>query len=116
MEPKSQASTSRGQKQSSMLLAAAELSVYEEALPGSAERVLAMVEKQQEHEHELASEELAIERTGQVLAFAIAVLFLAAATLMVLLDYDAAGTIIGTVDLVALVTVFVVGRSKPVDQ
>jgi hypothetical protein len=51
-----------------------------------------------------------LAQRGQLFGFLIAMLFLGASTAVVLAGHDVAGTILGTIDLVALVTVFVVGR------
>jgi hypothetical protein len=47
---------------------------------------------------------------GLVLGFIIAVLFLIVSAALIINGYEVAGTILGTVDVVGLVTVFVVGR------
>ncbi|MET9002745.1 hypothetical protein [Amycolatopsis sp. NPDC004169] len=47
---------------------------------------------------------------GMIFAFVLAVLFLAASVLLIMNDHEVSGTILGTVDLVALVTVFIMGR------
>ena len=48
----------------------------------------------------------------QALGFVVAVLFLGAATYLIATGNAVAGTILGTVDLVALVSVFVLGRRE----
>ncbi|MFE5566598.1 hypothetical protein ACFQ68_16550 [Amycolatopsis japonica] len=54
---------------------------------------------------------------GLIIAFLITLGFLAVSTWIVLAGHDAAGTVICTVDLVALVTVFVTqkNRAKPTE-
>jgi len=47
---------------------------------------------------------------GQVFAFIIAILFLAVAGTCIIMGHDAAGGVIGTFDVVAMVTVFITGK------
>jgi hypothetical protein len=56
------------------------------------------------------------ERLGSIFAFVIALAFLAAATLLVTMGHEIPGTLLGAVDIVGLVTVFVVGRPSGSDQ
>lgn len=92
------------------------LAAYDEVVPGAAERLLDMAEKQARHRQHL--ERLVVEgahrraNQGLWVGFAVAVLFLAASVWLILTDHGVYGAVLGTVDLVALVTVFVVGRSE----
>lgn len=87
---------------------------YEDVVPGAGERLLAMVERQSQHRQDM--ERIAVEGgsrrawAGLVLGFIIAVLFLIVSAALIINGYEVAGTILGTVDVVGLVTVFVVGR------
>ncbi len=53
---------------------------------------------------------------GQNYGFIIAILFLVAASVLIGLGHDTAGTVLGTIDLVALVAVFVYGKIKQKDN
>jgi len=65
-----------------------------------------------ERSHKLKTEELDLRRAGLKYGFAISVAFLVVSAGLILLGHDWAGGIIGTVDIVALATVFVV-RVRP---
>src|SRR5690606_21522030 len=99
------------------------LAEYDRVAPGLAERlirrdelVLDMARKQAEHRQRL--EGLVVEgnlkrqAVGQWLAAAIAVLFMMAAAFLVYSGHPVSGTLLGTVDLVALVTVFITGKAN----
>jgi len=89
---------------------------YENIVPGAAERLLAMVEQQATHRQEM--ERIVVEGGsrrswyGLVLGFTLAVLFLVVSTALIVRGHQWAGAVLGSVDLVALVTVFVVGRTE----
>lgn len=91
-----------------------DLSEYEQVLPGLADRIVKMAESQILHQQQIEREnfEFGSKRSfaGLRAGFLIAVLFLCAAVWLVLADHDTAGIILGSVDLVGLVTVFVLGR------
>ena len=70
----------------------------------------------------LVREEIDMEKTvipeeqrqsgrGQIFGFIIAIAFLIASFVLILKGFGVYGTIIGSIDLVALVTVFVIGRN-----
>lgn len=90
------------------------LEAYERVLPGMAHRLLRVVEKEQDHRHEVLSSvvdnEAYLGRWGQRFGFAIATILGVGAIGLVLAGHVWPGTAIGTVDLVALASVFVVGR------
>lgn len=69
-----------------------------------------MVQDEQRHLHALDLAELSLRRRGQLFGFIIAIAFLAVAGFLVSGNHEIAGTVIGSVDLVALTTVFVVGQ------
>jgi uncharacterized membrane protein len=92
------------------------LAGYERVLPGAAERIFAMAERQAEHRQ-------ALERTvvvgghrrawaGLIAGAVVALAFLVASYRLIQDGHALAGTILGTVDLTALVTVFVLGRAS----
>lgn len=96
---------------------AGQLREYEEVLPGSADRILRMAENQADHRQDI--EKIAVKGGsrrswwGLWTGFAVAVIALILASILILNNHDWAGVTLGTGDLVALVTVFVIGR---VDQ
>jgi uncharacterized membrane protein len=93
-----------------------DLRAYEGIVPGGAERILAMAERQAAHRQSL--EQVAVvganrrANAGLVLGFIIALLFLAASVGLVVTGHETAGTVIGSVDIVGLAGVFVYGRSS----
>lgn len=90
------------------------LNGYNELIPNGAERVMKMAENQAEHRMHL--EKMGLRRsfnqgsTGQWMGFSIAILFFLTSVYLIFSGFTVSGTILGTVDLVALVTVFVTRR------
>ncbi|RKE10520.1 DUF2335 domain-containing protein [Catellatospora citrea] len=92
------------------------LAAYEALLPGAADRLMAMAEREQQHRFMLERVEteapFIAARRGQFLGFAIAGLVMACSLVMVLKDHEVAGGIIGGLDLLGLAALFVTsGRS-----
>lgn len=96
---------------------------YEQVLPGAAERVFQMTEKEQEHRHatdrfaqgQLVREsdnDATLAKRSQVCAFLIAVLGLASAVIVTCFGHAVTGAIIGGVDLGVLVTAFLYSAIK----
>jgi uncharacterized membrane protein len=89
---------------------------FENINPGMTDRLLVMAEKQQDHRHELEKTVVfggaTRAKNGLIAGVFIAVLFLAVSAWLIFTGHDIAGTVLGSVDLVALVTVFVVGRDS----
>ncbi len=89
---------------------------YNEIIPNSAERLLKHMEIQREHRIELEKKalrsSLTQSNTGQYMAFFIALIFGAGAYDLIKSGHDIAGTILGSVDLVGLVSVFILGKRK----
>lgn len=87
---------------------------YEEVVPGSAKSLFDIFIKQARHRMELEKKviEADIQRAnwGLLAGLVVSLAFLAASTAMVLGGFQVAGTIIGSIDLVGLVTVFVIGH------
>jgi uncharacterized membrane protein len=79
------------------------LQAYEAVQPGFSSALLLMAQKEQRFRH-------LTTYTGQILGLIIALSFLAASTYLVSTGHDVAGSVLGTVDIVALVTIFVAGR------
>lgn len=86
------------------------LKEYEKLVPGLANRLVELTEKEQAHRHQVVSESIDIAKGGQRKAFWLALIVIFAAVLFGLKgDTWLAGTLVG-VDLVALVSAFVVGK------
>jgi uncharacterized membrane protein len=91
-----------------------QLREYESVLPGLADRIVQMAEREQNQRHAmqratiLGSQE--ITKRGQQYGLAVAVIVLVVAMILVLTGHDKAGMVLASVDLVSLVAVFVVGR------
>lgn len=90
------------------------LKAYNEAIPNGAERILNEVQRQCRHrmdlENRMIPEQHLQSRRGQVYGLIVALSFLVASFILIAMGFGIFGTIIGTVDLIALVTVFVTGR------
>jgi uncharacterized membrane protein len=90
------------------------LKEYEEVLPGSAQTIFDVFVKQSNHRMAMESTVVNAQQTqskwGQNYAFIIAIVVLAAAFACILMGHEVSGSILGSVDLVALVTVFIVGK------
>ncbi len=93
-----------------------ELADYDKVIPGSAERILAASEKQAKHRIALEQQTVAAQNLqsgrGQLYGFVIAIVCLVFAFITIIAGHDVAGTIMGSIDLVALVTVFVLGKAS----
>ncbi len=92
------------------LPSADELKAYEKAFPGMARELFEMAKADQKHLHEMERAEASLSKRGQLFGLIIALSFLIAASILISSGQAVAGTIIGSTDLVALVTVFVIGR------
>ncbi len=93
---------------------------YERVLPGAADRIITMAERQQTHRHELESVAInggsARARQGLAAGFVVTLAFLLASVWLVSTGHDVGGGVIGTVDLVALVSIFVIGQKSQSDE
>ena len=93
-----------------------DLAKYEQILPGAAERILAMAEKQSEHRQALESKviESGIRKSerGLVFGLVIGVTALLVGGLCALLGKEIAASFIGGGGIVGLVSVFVVGSQQ----
>lgn len=90
------------------------LADYNNIVDGAAERILIMAELEQKHRHQIESTallgEINNDKRGQRFGFGIAITFGVMALVLGLSGQQWLGGIIATVDLLALVTVFVLGR------
>ena len=89
---------------------------YEDILPGSADRLMTAAEEQSRHRQQLEKTVIGGDNRrayiGQGMAFVVAVLFLVAAWHLISHGHPTAGTILGTVDIVGLVSVFILGQTR----
>ncbi len=87
---------------------------YNDSFPGGAESIFRMAKDQSDHrmlmEKTMVRREFNQSAAGQYLAFVIAMSFLMVAAFLIHDGHETGGTIFGTVDLVGLVTVFIIGR------
>jgi uncharacterized membrane protein len=87
------------------------LKAYNDAIPHGAERIMVMAEDQLAHQHGVEKKELFQSARGQLFAFIIAIVFLIASAFLIFTGHEMAGSVLGTVDLVALATTFIAGKS-----
>ncbi len=92
------------------------LRIYDTIIPNGGDRLMKQVENQQAHRFNLENEGLKRtfnqSATGQWIAFAIATIFGLLSWDLIKNGYEISGTILGTVDIASLVTVFLTSRSK----
>jgi len=92
---------------------AQELSKYEEVLPGSAERIIIMAEKQAGHrqfiENQLTISNIRSKGTGQKFALFITIIAIISATIAALYGKQTFACVLGGSTLVGLAGVFVYG-------
>jgi len=97
---------------------AADFERYNAALPGAAERILAMAEKEAEHRHGaedlLVQEEVRASKTGQVFAFILGIGSLVVVAVSLVLDRPLASIAPGIIALTSLATALA-GSRKPKD-
>jgi uncharacterized membrane protein len=98
----------------------AALAQYDEALPGSAERILAMAEGQYSHrqaiELSVVNSNIASQRLGVVLGFAVAMTAVIGGIYLVATGKSATGLAAIITPLIALVGVFVYGKEKQTED
>lgn len=83
---------------------------YERVLPGAADRILAMLERQAEHrirmeEHQVQGAARS-ERLGQLLGLAIVLVVFAVASRLIATDHELSGTLLAVCDLGVLASVY----------
>lgn len=87
---------------------------YERVLPGCAERILLMAEKQQNHRMGLEKmhlgEQLFQSKLGQIFGLLIAGICIGTGAFLVMNGYELADSILFSTTLLGLVTVFVIGK------
>jgi uncharacterized membrane protein len=89
---------------------------YEEVVPGSADRIISMAEGQGSHRQKLESEivesNIGNERMGMIFGFTICILAISGGIYAVMHGKSAGGIAAIITPLVALVAVFVYGKSR----
>lgn len=92
------------------------LKKYNDAFPNGAERIFEWTERQTTHrmdlENQAIPEELRQSRRGQFFGFFVAIAFGLISGFLIYTGHEISGAVLGTVDLVALVAVFIVGRNR----
>jgi len=92
------------------------LAQFEEIHPGSAKIIMETFQAQTNHrlrlENTAITSNVSKEKRGQNYGLIIALVGILAGTACILMGHDVAGASIAGVDLVAIVTVFVIGKSK----
>jgi uncharacterized membrane protein len=87
---------------------------YNQAVPGAADRIIAMAEHDSAHLQTMERMTLTAfyqeRRLGQILGFCIAAMFLAASVYLAINGHEVAASVLGGTTLVSLVSIFVVGR------
>lgn len=98
------------QSHSGPLPPAREFANYDRALPGAAERILSMAEKEQGHRHgiekDVVSREIGFKTSGQLYAFLGLLVMLGSVLAMALMGHAAAGASLGSAVIVGVVAVF----------
>lgn len=89
---------------------------YDNVVPGSAERIISMAERQAQHRQKLEKTVVTggslRSNAGLVFGFILSLSFLAASVYLVTQGYAWPGTALGTIDIVGLATVFVIGKRE----
>lgn len=95
-----------------------DLKNYDLVNPGTAQKIVAMAENQQNHririEAQVITEQLVQSARGQHYALAVAMTMILASFIMVIKGHDTAGGWVGGTTLVGLVTVFITGRATQI--
>lgn len=100
---------------------------YDAILPGAADRILQMSEKQQEHTHNLETTAIGIERTvivsdarrgyfGMTAGFIISVLVILGGIFLIATGHEWAGSVLVGINLTGLAGVFVYGSKARRDE
>ncbi len=86
-------------------------------MPGAADRIIGMAEKEANHRHDVERSALDKEfreaRTGQFLGFLIGCLIIGAGVAMAVLGAPWAGAAIVGIPVIVLVMAVIIGRQKP---
>ena len=95
---------------------AEDLAKYEALLPGAADRIFVMAEKQLSHRHDLERTvvhgNVAAQKLGQVFGLVVALFALGASAYLGVHGKEAAAAVIGGSTVLGLVSLFVTGRNR----
>lgn len=96
------------------------LAQYDQVMPGLAERIVSMAEREQAHRHAIDHLEVEqpyrIARTGQRLAFSVTAMVLGVAVLLAILGHVTLAAIIAGIDVVTLAGLFLYSRRSTDDH
>lgn len=99
---------------------ASEFAKYEEVLPGSADRILKMAEKQSEHRRAMEDRTLAegikASRRGQIFGFILALVVVLVGCWLLIMEKNAWGLAAIIAEVVGLVGLFVYNRESEKDE
>lgn len=87
-----------------------DLAAYGQISPDLVERIVAASDQERQHRHRMDAKQARRDSWGLAAGFIVAVLFLLVAAWLIDGGHEIAGVVLGTVDLVALTAVFVLGR------
>ena len=85
------------------------LALYEQVVPGAAERLLTVFEEQVSHRHRMESQDSGRRSWGLAAAFIIVILILAAGVGLIYLGHGWAGAAVIGINIVGLAAVFITG-------
>lgn len=92
------------------------LKQFDDVLPGTAERIIAMTEKEGEHrrnlEKEIVNSEFKTQKMGIIFGFMIALIGIVGSVVLAFYDKIIASTVLGGSTLVSLVSVFIKGINQ----
>lgn len=86
------------------------LKEYDNIIPGLANRLVELTEKEQSHRHKTESDNITIAKRGQFMSFGVVLLIIFAAILFGLNGNTVLAGILVGIDLAALVTAFIAGK------
>jgi uncharacterized membrane protein len=79
---------------------------YDQALPGAADRILAIAEKESEHRHGIEKDELKIKGRGQIFAFFISIISLGAVGFSIYFNQPIASIAPAIIAITGLASIF----------
>jgi uncharacterized membrane protein len=101
-----QVSSSQSLMYSGPLPTSQEFQGYEQVLPGAADRILAIAEKESEHRHDIEKDELRIKGRGQIFALLISVISLGAVGLSIYFSQPIASIAPAIIAITGLASIF----------
>jgi len=116
MENESQVQMTLTQEVKSPLPLASEVAGYENLLPGSADRILTLVEKQSAHRQELEKAEITADSKNSfyalIFAFVFAMSVLISAVILILTDHAEAAALVGVGGIGTVVGAFLQNKNR----